>query len=338
MAEFTKTIPAQQTVSGTFRAKLNQGDTITLTVDCAGMLTCTDCGINLRADANETNEEGEIIGVSSVSGTATATGTFLFNYSAYNETGPGHITASGFESVIEPFSVAPTSISFDKAGGTQSVSVSGSVKSLSAKPSASWISEDISGIIQGVSVSENSSIRRGGYIVITATMTDDTIETATINVAQAGETLKIVPTVWNVGNGGGARTLSVSPNDVALSISSGTAWATYSNKAIRAAANTGGARSATFYGTASAPESTLSESVEIVVNQESGESGAGGNSGSGSGGSSGESGSGGSSGTDTGAAGNTTPSGATGNGGRVGTVIFRNAKGATLHYIITQNP
>lgn len=329
MAEFSQTIPQGETVYGTFRAKVNAGDEITLSVDCAGMLNCADCGINLRADANETNDAGEIIGVPVVSATATATGTFFFQFSAYNATGPGNITASGFESVIIPLSVAPTTLNFDKAGGTQGVSVSGSFESFSATLSGSWISESLSDTASGISVSENSSIRRAGYITITATMTDGTTETATVNVEQAGEAFKVVPTVWNVGNGGGARTLSVSPDNVEILVDSGADWATYSNKAIRAAANTGDARTATLTVYANAPESPSRESVSVVVNQEAaGESGS--DTGSGS--------TGGSSGTGSGTDGNTAPSGASGNGGRVGTVIFRNAKGATLNFIVTQNP
>lgn len=167
-------------------------------------------------------------------------------------------------------------------------------------------------------------------------MTDGTTETATVNVEQAGEAFKVVPTVWNVGNGGGARTLSVSPENVEILADSGADWATYSNKAIRAAANTGNARTATLTVYATAPESPVRESVSVVVNQEAAEDLD--TDGGTDGGTGGDGGTGTSSGTSSGTDGNTAPSGASGNGGRVGTVIFRNSKGATLHYIVTQNP
>lgn len=328
MASFSRTIAQGTSVSGSFRARVNAGDEISISVDCAGTLSCEDCGIALSADANETDASGAIIGSAGDSGVATKTGTFVFNYTGYNATGPGNITASGFQSLIEPLSVSPLKINFSKSENSQVVSVSGSVKSFEVGTSASWISFSRVDMLSA-SVSENDSIRRSGYITITATMEDDSVETATVNIEQAGEPFKVIPSLWNVGNGGGARTLSVTPRNVDILVDSGADWATYSNKAIRAAANTGNARTATLTVYANAPESPARESVSVVVNQEAaGESGS--DTGSGS--------TDGSTGTGSGTDGNTAPSGASGNGGRVGTVIFRNAKGATLHYIITQNP
>ena len=328
MASFSRTIAQGTSVSGSFRARVNAGDEISISVDCAGTLSCEDCGIALSADANETDASGAIIGTASDSGVATKTGTFVFNYTGYNATGPGNITASGFQSLIEPLSVSPLKINFSKSENSQVVSVSGSVKSFEVGTSASWISFSRVDMLSA-SVSENDSIRRSGYITITATMEDDSVETATVNIEQAGEPFKVIPSLWNVGNGGGARTLSVTPRNVDILANSSAGWATYSNKAIRATRNDGNARTATFTIYASAPESPVRESATVAVNQEAaGESGS--DTGSGS--------TDGSTGTGSGTDGNTAPSGASGNGGRVGTVIFRNAKGATLHYIITQNP
>ena len=334
MASFSRTIAQGTSVSGSFRARVNAGDEISISVDCAGTLSCEDCGIALSADANETDASGAIIGTASDSGVATKTGTFVFNYTGYNATGPGNITASGFQSLIEPLSVSPLKINFSKSENSQVVSVSGSVKSFEVGTSASWISFSRVDMLSA-SVSENDSIRRSGYITITATMEDDSVETATVNIEQAGEPFKVIPSLWNVGNGGGARTLSVTPRNVDILANSSAGWATYSNKAIRATRNDGNARTATFTIYASAPESPVRESATVAVNQEAAGSSSGtGGSNTGAGGESGN----GSSGTETAAPGTATPSGSTESGGRVGTVIFRNAAGGTLHYIIRQNP
>ena len=321
MAEFSKSIPAGENISGTFKARLNSGDTITLSVDCAGSLSCAACGIALSADANAEPP------VQSVSATATDTGIFEFSYTGYNQTGPGFISASGFQEVFLPLEVSPLSLTFDKTGGTQEISVSGTFEETpTVNVSAPWISESLGDLSSGIYVSENSSIKRAGTVVISAKMTDGTTQTATVNVEQAGEDFKVLPTVWNVGNGGGAKTLSIQPRDVEILVDSSENWASYSNKAIRATANTGDARTATLTVYASAPDSPVRESVSITVNQEAG---------NGSGGTSG--GTGGSDGG-TPPPGTATPSGALESGGRVGTVIFRNAAGGTLHYIIRQNP
>ena len=189
-------------------------------------------------------------GTNTTGATRTGTVTFVFK----NGTGATTLTVIQSGTATVSISLSPASASVAESGGAVSstITTSGTTGTLSATPSAEWITAEISGSTLTATVAENTGAARTGTVVVSGA---ETTETATLTISQAGESIveevSILPTTASVVKAGGtvAATVSTNVEPSALTASADADW-------ISSVALTGTALSATVAANATGADRT----------------------------------------------------------------------------------
>ena len=184
---------------------------------------------------------------------------------------PSIATAKGWtvSAISGKISLSPASASVAEAGGAVSskITTTGATGTLSATPSAEWITAEISGSTLGATVAANTGAARKGTIVVSG---EFQTETATLTISQAAATtISLSPASASVAESGGAvsSTITTTGTTGTLSATPSATWITAeisgSTLTATVAENTGSART----GTVVVSGSETTETATLTISQ-----------------------------------------------------------------------
>ena len=153
--------------------------------------------------------------VSAAANTTGETRTGTVTFALPSGAGATTLTVTQAGSDAGTISLSPASASVAQAGGAVSstITTSGTTGTLSATPSATWITAEISGSTLTANVAANTGAARTGTVIVSGS---ETTETATLTISQSGqsvvEEVSISPTTASVVKAGGTVAATVSTN------------------------------------------------------------------------------------------------------------------------------